>query len=231
MHLVQLNMIKTLEQLKGIQEFMQHTDFLVDENWKIEKQLLKERVYRCNNMKMFNQFKIAFKEKNISIWPLKDEEIISWFDTLLILRRVISNINNQIKDLNDFYIIVEYPLVNGNHMRTDYLIVYSRLIIVLEFGMFNQDEKRSEERYTKKLQESNSYRQILANNIDPSIEIVNYVLIYRPEHDWNFNEDIRDNIVYNNYETNRLCNYITQKLAKQKNSLAINQLEEIEKNR
>jgi hypothetical protein len=224
-------MIKALEKIKGNQEFNRFTDFLIECNWKIEKQLLKDRVCRYNDMKMYIRLKDSFEKKKISIWPLKEEEIITWFDTLLLLRRVMNNISNQVNEIANLDIIIEYPLVFGNHMRTDYLIIYSRLIIVLEFGMFNQDEKRSEERYTKKLQESNSYRQILSNVINPTVEIVNYVLIYKPEYDWYHNTDMKENIVYNYSETDRLCKFIIQKLRNQNELLAINQLENIEKDR
>ena len=103
---------------------------------------------------------------------------------------------------------MEYPLVFGNHMRSDYLIVYDRLIVVLEFGMFNQDEKRSEERYTKKLQESINYRQLIGNMVSKEIQVVNYVMIYLPEYNRHLKNELVENTKHNHEELmslSRLC--------------------------
>ena len=113
-------------------------------------------------------------------------------------------------------------------MRTDYLLVYERLIIVLEFGMFNQDEKRSEERYTKKLQDSITHRQVLANMINDNVVVTNYVLIYRPEHDRVHQRVNEDNIVYNTNEIRRLADFIMHHVKHQDTLSAVHQLEIIQ---
>jgi hypothetical protein len=178
-------------------------------DWKIEKEYLKDRVVVYSKLKLFNVLKQTFLDKKISIFSLKDEEVITWLDTLTLLRRLVLILFKQGIDTDKISIIMEYPLVFGNHMRADYLLVYDQLIIVLEFGMFNQDERRSEERYTKKLQESNSYRQLLANLIDSKIEVLNYVMIYRPEYSRNHKQCLRENISYNNEELYKLVKFIS----------------------
>jgi hypothetical protein len=224
-------MIKSMMQFKGLIEFNRFTDFLVVENWTIEKQLLKDRVQVYKEHTKYQFMKKEFYRNEISIWPLKEEEIITWLDTLLLLRRVLNNIKNQGFDLEQLMIFMEYPLVYGNHMRSDYIFAYNRLIIVLEFGMFNQDEKRSEERYTKKLQESISYRQILSNLIDQSISVVNYVMIYKPEHNRETKTNIQENITYNYKEIDALSRFIIGHIEKQYKYNALNQLFLIEKSR
>ena len=119
--------------------------------WRIEKQLLKERAEVYKKTTQFTELKTQFEKNQLTIWMLKDEEVITWMDTLIIMRRVIINLFKKGMNGEKLVVIMEYPLVYGNHMRTDYLVIYDRLIIVLEFGMFNQEERRSEERYTKKV--------------------------------------------------------------------------------
>lgn len=220
--------IKALHIFKGIQEFFRSTEFIEQVNWRIEKQLLKDRVQIHKSLSQFSIYKDKFYTKNLSIWDLKDEEIITWFDTCNLLRRVFVNILKKGVLVDDLYIIMEYPLVNGNYMRSDYLLVYERLIFVLEFGMFNQDEKRSEERYTKKLQESVNYRQIIANQVSKDIVVTNYVMIYKPEYDRISNSIIKDNVLYNNEELKKLIRYISNTLHVQQELKAIKQLESLE---
>jgi hypothetical protein len=212
---------------KGISQFNIFSSFIEEYEWKIEKQLLKERVTYYQEYPMFSQMKNEFNRKQISIWPLKEEEIITWFDTLSLLRRITSELFHKGISLEDIHIFMEYPLVFGNHMRTDYLIVLDRLIIVLEFGMFNQDEKRSEERYTKKLQESINHRQILANMVHGNVEVINYVMIYKPEYDRLHRSELIEQKSYNENEIKLLSQFITHKVRLQQTYSAISQLEKI----
>ncbi len=205
--------IKCLYDFKSFSEFSKFTDFIEQRKWNIEKQLLKNRVLKYKNMPEYLMLKKKFLEKKISIFALKEEEIITWFDTSSLMRRVLFDLYKKGINTEGINIIMEYPVIFGNHMRTDYLLVYDRLIVVLEFGMFNQDERRSEERYTKKLQESISYRQIMANMLPKEIKIVNYVMIYKPEYDADIDYRMKDNIIYNNKEIEKLVMFLQHHIA------------------
>lgn len=217
--------IKSMFKFKCIEQFKSFFEAIDKMNWKIEKQLLKERVEKYSQTFIFQMLKKQFYQENISIWPLKDEEVITWIDTLTILRRTIEQIEVRGIQLDTLSIIMEYPLVFGNHMRTDYLLVYDRLIIVLEFGMFNQDEKRSVERYTKKLQDSINHRQVLANMIDSRVKVINYVLVYRPEVDRMNGLIMSENINYNNCEIGLLSDFVIKNIIEQNSVSAISQLQ------
>lgn len=217
--------IKSMLKFTSCEQFKSFVETIDKMNWKIEKQLLKERVEKYSQTFIFQMLKKQFYQENISIWPLKDEEVITWIDTLTILRRTIEQIEVRGVQLDKLSIIMEYPLVFGNHMRTDYLLVYDRLIIVLEFGMFNQDEKRSEERYTKKLQDSINHRQVLANMVDSRVKVINYVLVYRPEVDRMNSLIMSENINYNNCEIGLLSDFIIKNIIEQNSVSAISQLQ------
>ncbi|RJX24815.1 MAG: hypothetical protein C4537_05945 [Acholeplasma sp.] len=217
--------IKSMLKFTSCEQFKSFVEAIDKMNWKIEKQLLKERVEKYGQTYIFQMLKKQFYQENISIWPLKDEEVITWIDTLTILRRTIEQIEVRGVQLDKLSIIMEYPLVFGNHMRTDYLLVYDRLIIVLEFGMFNQDEKRSEERYTKKLQDSINHRQVLVNMIDSRVKVINYVLVYRPEVDRMKSLIMSENINYNNCEIGLLSDFIIKNIIEQNSVSAISQLQ------
>ena len=220
--------IKCLFLFKELNEISILLNTLDQMNWKIEKEYLKDRVISYHNTDLFTKLKNEFLLKKLSIWPLKDEEVITWMDTLSLISRVMLKLFRAGIQTNKISLIMEYPIVFGNHMRTDYLLVYDRLIVVLEFGMFNQDEKRSEERYTKKLQESNSYRQILDNLLKPGVDVVNYVMIYRPEYYKTKNIYLSENIEYNNLEIEKLVKFITHLINIQDTSTPLYQLEYLE---
>ncbi len=219
--------IKCMYHFDSIKSFNSFTEIIEQINWKIEKQLLKERVQVYCKTDLYKTLKTQFEKGKLTIWPLKEEEIITWIDTLSIMRRCMMQLYKKGIYSERLQIIMEYPLVYGNHMRTDYLLVYDRLIIVLEFGMFNQDEKRSEERYTKKLQDSITHRQVLHNMIHRDVKIVNYVMIYRPEYDRYIEARYADNIRYNDQEIQLLTNFITEHIREQDQISALSQLESI----
>ena len=222
--------IKCLYRFNCLSEFARFTEFVLESNWKIEKQLLKNRVIKYCKMKQYIMLKNKFNEKNISIFSLKDEEVITWIDTMSLLRKILFGLYKKGINTESMIILMEYPLVFGNHMRTDYVLVYNRLIVVLEFGMFNQNEKRSEERYTKKLQESISYRQILQNMVSSEIKVVNYVMIYKPEYDRENKACLDNNILYNNNECKKIIMFLSHHIDHEDNCGAMQQLLEIAKN-
>lgn len=219
--------IKSMYIFNGVAEFNRFSEVLEKLEWKIENQLLKERVLKYSTNDFYKSLKNRFNESNLTIWKLKEEEIITWMDTLIIMRRTVMKLFKKGLDGDKIKIFMEYPLVYGNHMRTDYLIIYDRLIIVLEFGMFNQDEKRSEERYTKKLQDSITHRQVLANMVSKHIKVVNYVMVYRPEYDRIRTLYSEDNLLYNKNEIDLLTNFIMCHILEQERLSAVSQLEAI----
>lgn len=219
--------IKCLYKFSSFTEFAKFTEFIDLIDWKIEKQLLKERVLKYQTLEQYSQFKKRFIDNKISIFDLKEEEIITWFDTSLLMRRILFLSFKKGINIENLAIIMEYPVIFGNHMRADFLLVYERLIVVLEFGMFNQDERRSEERYTKKLQESISYRQTIANIAPNEIKVVNYVLIYKPEYNRLTQFKLKDNILYNDSEVNKLVSFLSSMINKEEDLKAINFIENI----
>lgn len=219
--------IRAMYHFKNMNEFIKFSQIINQISWQIEKQLLKNRVEIHSNLEIISNLRSRFNSKKISIWPLKEEEIITWLDTISIMRRLAMIIFEKGLQLDKMHLVMEYPLLYGNHMRADYLLIYDRLIIILEFGMFNQDEKRSEERYTKKLQDSINYRQIISNLVSDKITVVNYSMVYRPEYDRHNNLFIEDNILYNNNEIVLLSNFIFRLLKEQDILSAVAQLQSI----
>lgn len=222
-------MLFCLKEFQNVSHFLQFSKRLEDMNWTIDKQLLKDRVLFYENVELFKELKREYIEKNISFFMLKDEEVITWLDTLLLLRRVILNLFQRGMMVEETKIIMEYPFVLGNQMRSDYLIVFKQSVVILEFGMFNQDEKRKEERYTKKVQENIGHRHLLANLTN--IDIYTYVMMYRPEFDFISHQRLKEHYSHNEVVVDNLATFLEIVIKKQLNKDAYYQLQYLEKYR
>ncbi len=223
--------ILCLKRFDNISEFNNFTNQLTQIHWKIEKQLLKERAFKYSNLMIFKELKNEYIKKKISIFQLKDEEVVTWLDTMLIMKRVFSNMYELGTLRPDLTLLMEYPFLFGNYMRTDYLLIYKDLIVSIELGMFNQDEKRKEERYTKKVQETIGHKHVLTQMLTENVTINSYVIIYKPEFDRNFSASIKENIEYNNLEIKKLSQFLELQLRVQDQKMAIQQLLALESHR
>lgn len=223
--------ILCLKRFDNISEFNNFTNNLVQIQWKIEKQLLKERALKYSNLIIFKELKNEYIKKKISIFQLKDEEVVTWLDTMLIMKKVFSNMYELGTLRPNLTLLMEYPFLFGNYMRTDYLLIYKDLIVSIELGMFNQDEKRKEERYTKKVQETIGHKHVLTQMLTKNVTINSYVIIYKPEFDRSNSSRIKENIEYNNIEIRKLSQFLDLQLKVQDKKMAIQQLIALESHR
>jgi hypothetical protein len=221
-------MIHALHQFETVSEFLQFTKQLEEMKWRIGKMLLKERVIKHAKNELFTSLKKTYIQKEMSFFELKDEEVITWMDTLLLLRRTLIELYNRGTLKEELVTIMEYPFVFGNFMRSDYLLVFERTIIVVEFGMFNQDEKRKEERYTKKIQENIGHRHILANMLSKDINIYTYVFMYRPEFDDFFEQEMLVNRKHNIEMVKQFAHFLEHKIKAENQHKVIYQLQQLE---
>jgi len=104
---------------KGINQFNTFSNFTEEHCWKIEKQLLKDRVEKYKTEEFFRKLEHDFNIKKLTIWELKQEEVITWIDTILLLRRILLQLFKRGVNVENINIIMEYPLIFGNHMRSD----------------------------------------------------------------------------------------------------------------
>lgn len=222
-------MLFCLKEFQSVSQFLQFSKRLEDLHWTIDKQLLKDRVTFYEDVSLFIDLKKEYIDKKISIFTLKDEEVITWLDTMLLLRRVVLVLFQRGMIHEEIKIIMEYPFVLGNQMRSDYLIVFKQSVIILEFGMFNQDEKRKEERYTKKVQENIGHRHLLANLTN--IDIYTYVVMYRPEFDYISHQRLKEHYSHNEEVIDNLATFLEIVIKKQLNKDAYYQLTYLEKYR
>ena len=217
--------MKYLLKYEGYMDLFSQMEDIKIQNWIIGKEKMKDRAVMFENEYFFRMLREKFINKQISMWPINNEEIISWLDTMSLIMRIFLKLQEKTQLPNDFTIYSEYVIPFSNHLRADYIISFDNYIIVFEFGMFNQDEKRRGERYSKKAVESITYCQMLRNIVSKAVNVVNYVMIYLPEYDLSINKEISENISYNETEIEKVCQFILTVLENNKQNKSKFQLE------
>ena len=130
-------MLFCLKEFQTVSPFLQYSKKLEESSWNIDKQLHKDRVYFHDQHPLFIELKQRYLEKKLSIFMLKEEEVITWLDTMLLLRRSMLVLFERGVLQEDMKIIMEYPFVLGNQMHSDYLIIFKQAIKVYSFVFYN----------------------------------------------------------------------------------------------
>jgi hypothetical protein len=171
-------------------------------SWSLRKGSLDER---SKGIKYFGKkFKDHFKT-NLNR-DIQDVEVISYFDTMTLLKRLDEKIS-----IKEIQVFMEFSIPYAHQKRIDYILTFKNTIIILEFSYFNENDKsiKNDEymkKYHEKLVQAMQYQTLLQNMIDSKIKIIPFVILYQPEYD---NEiEIKGSIEQNNNEIEKLCEMI-----------------------
>lgn len=126
------------------QEFFNFYDELnIYGEWKIQKGLLNKRGSLIQNKPYVNLlrdkfFKRGFFRKQVSI-----AEIVSWLDTMFIIKRYLTMLQASIESsmYSQIKIYVEYMIKMSKKMRVDYIFKYNNTILLVEFRTVSTFEK------------------------------------------------------------------------------------------
>ncbi len=104
-------------------------------------------------------------------------EIISWLDTLNIMYYVLDFVAPQIRNELQILQEMEIPFTNK---RADYVLVYRKKILIVEFSFQNWNRR---DKFENKLNQAAGYKELLSNVLPPHIEIGTYTFLIEPESD------------------------------------------------
>ncbi len=102
-------------------------------------------------------------------------EIVSWLDTLNIMYYVLDYVNPEIR--NELQILQEME-IPFTHKRADYVLVYRRKILIIEFSF---QKLNGRYKFEDKLNQAVGYKELLSNVMPPHIEIGTYTFLIEPE--------------------------------------------------
>ena len=178
--------MKCLYEFETIQDFM---NFFESKNvlmqWDIREGTLKDRAKYLKGKKFFQNFKNQFKDNELYVKDVSNEEVVSWLDSLTILYRIFDSPFIEASVLNDAKVIMEYKIPFSNHQRADYIICVNNKMLILEFGSCLEKIKLPK-KFRKKMQEAIGYKEMISNFVESSTKIGAYAICYLPETDVNY---------------------------------------------
>ncbi len=173
--------IKALEVFTNINDFDNKTEGLYSiDTWCIQYGSYSERASRMTHYDYYEDFKTYFNNKKLTNKPINDEQVISFFDTMALMKKLLDgiedfNLNNEMK------IIMEYVVPEKNKNRVDYMLVYRNCIYLLEFGKA-KSLKDVAETQREKIEQVRNYREYLNNNlINGNVKLFANICVYLDE--------------------------------------------------
>ena len=191
--------------------------------WYIRDDKIRSRTDAIHFSERYNKIKKQADNNGISY---NDEEIVTWFDTLVMLYCAFGKVKDS-SIRKDLRILQEYCIPYSNK-RADYLFLYENRILILEFS-FNR--LNYELNYETKLQQAIGYKELLSNILPKEIDIGTYTFIVKPEEDEHgkpLSKEIDGEEYYpNDWKINDLANYI-EKFFTKNSGFAYNAISQIE---
>jgi hypothetical protein len=173
--------------INEMQELAKKIDFPI-KYWKITNESLEKRVELAKDEKFFTKMQKYANNK----FEFNEEEIITWFDNMYLINKVLSNFESQ---NNNIHIIQELCLPFSNK-RSDIVLCYENKILIIEFSY---TKHKSEYKYDTKLDQAIRYKVLLENVVSSDKIIGTYVFLNKPDEE---NKNI------NNNEILKLQNFI-----------------------
>lgn len=188
--------------------FLQKLDIYND--WKIRSGRLNDRGKEIENKPYTKFLRESFQEKGFFRMRVSIAEIISWLDTVSIMKRLFDKLEKQLSSIefNRIELSIEYMIQMSKRMRVDYLIIYKNRILLLEFRTVSQFEK-IRPTWDYKFKELIQYKELMSYYLfDQLIRVYAFIPLYE------YNGKILNskNIAYNNNQIDFLAEFIKKYL-------------------
>ena len=162
--------LKQYENYDKIKNFLKNNNFPL-ENWKIYNKTIEERTSLIQENTYYKKFINIADFYKISY---NKTEIISWIDNLFIIYRTLEGIKEKINNLK----IIQEMNIPFTKKRADIILIKDDKILIIEFSYNKWDE---EYRYSIKLEQAITYKELLKNILPENIKIANYTFLIKPE--------------------------------------------------
>lgn len=153
--------------------FKQFEKYVIEElqiaDWDVWDEDLSRRATYVKNREYFVKLKQKSDYKQINA---TDKEILTWLDTLKLLRDTLQELPQTI--LDELIIIQEY-VMPFDEKRADYLLIHNNRILIIEFSY----EKYND--YGNKVQQALGYKELLQDLLPNYIDVGTYVYKYKAE--------------------------------------------------
>lgn len=167
--------MKYLHLSTTIENFINWYNSLKINNWQIMTEDIERRKKAISSKDYYQELNYIAKKQEI---VFDDTEIISWLDSLLIMKKILSKLN-ELQNFSNMKIIQELHIPFTNK-RADYVLVKDNKILIIEFSFANWNISY---RYEYKLNQAIGYKECLQNVLPNHIKIGTYTYIINPEQD------------------------------------------------
>lgn len=144
------------------------------ENWLVYNMDAEDRAKMVDYTYKYQYLQKRAVEQDIKV---KSAEIISWLDTLNIMYYVLDYVDPKIRDELQIFQEMEIPFT---HKRADYVLVFRRKILIIEFSF---QKLNGRYKFEDKLNQATGYKELLSNVMPSHIEIGTYTFFIEPETD------------------------------------------------
>ena len=153
-------------------------------NWKIKALKYEDRVEKTKNSKIYLSILENKKVKEfIEKQKISESEILSWIDTMYLIKRLFEN-NNLDPKIKNSKIIQEYVIPYTKDNRADAIICKDNKLVIIEFT-YNKSK------YITKAQQCFVYKDILKQQLNNKIECYSYVFSYSNELEEDYKGDYK----------------------------------------
>jgi len=187
--------------------------FNIVNEWKISSGTMNERGDYISNKWYCKHLKEKFNNKKFFRRSVSVGEIVSWIDSFSIMKRVFENLSSNIEqeEFDQLEVCCEYVIQMSKLMRVDYLLIFNKTVLLLEFRLVNDFEK-IKSTWTKKKTELLIYKELCENYFDKEIKVLTFAFISLYEYDRSIANIAH--IDYNNNQVTFLSEYIRRFMIK-----------------
>lgn len=183
-------------------------------DWRIQSGLLNDRGRKITSKPYVEQLRKLFNDRNFFRKKVSIAEIVSWLDTMSIMKRLMISLQKGLTDeqYEGVQIYVEYMIQMSKKMRIDYILEYDDRLLLIEFRTVSKFEKLRPT-WQMKFNELLVYKELLSYyKTDKKIYVYAFICMY----EYNDSQLIVKQRQYNNNQIAYLTEYIKRYLITKK---------------
>ena len=195
---------------KSMNEFIEiMNEFKIPKKWKMQKGILNSRGFEIKDKEYVILLKDLFQKSKLFRRNVSIAEIVSWLDSFVVIKRLLSLMEEQEEVFKDFEFYFEYKIEMSKNRRIDYIIRNHDKLLLIEFRSTEKFDNISSV-WQKKELELLIYKELLCNYLPEEIKVRIYSFVMMPE--YSDSTRIEKNAKYNNDNIKYLLEFIKKYL-------------------
>lgn len=182
--------------------------------WKIQSGRMNDRGSKIYDRRYVRILREAFNSRGFFRTKVTIAEIVSWLDTMTLVKRVLIALQKQLnpEDYDGIQIYCEYMIQMAKKMRIDYVFEFQDRLLLIEFRTVNNFEKLRST-WQMKFHELLVYKELMGYYLpDKQFRLYAFIAMYEYEG----SSILHQHKEYNDNQVNYLAEYIKRYLIHKK---------------